>query len=75
MRIYDRDGIERDEDWLRQEFGAVQVEQGDDPWHVAELRESVGPTAIVVTVKDREGNRVQGALVARWWPAGGPILN
>ena len=68
MKIYDKSGTERDQAWLQQEFGAVKVDEGDGDWHVAELRESEGPAATVVTVLDADGKPVQGALVARWWP-------
>jgi len=68
MRIYDKDGIPRDWAWLRQQFGAVEVREGQGPWHCVELRESEGPAVIVVTVRDRNGDGIDRAFVARWWP-------
>ena len=68
MKIFDKDGLERDADWLRQEFGAVEVQRGDGDWHVAELREAEGAATIIVTVLDQGSEPVEGALVARWWP-------
>jgi len=68
MRIYDKNGVERDAAWLQQQFGAVDVVPGDGPWRCVELREQEGPATIVVTVKDRNGKGVNRALVARWWP-------
>lgn len=68
MRIIDKDGKVRDWAWLRQEFGTVEVNEGDGPWRCVELREADGAATTIVTVRDRDGNPIAGALVARWWP-------
>ncbi len=68
MRIVDQDGNERDQAWLQQEFGAVEIKAGEGPFSLAELHEAVGPSALVVTLRDEQGAPLQGIKVAFYWP-------
>lgn len=70
MRIYDRNGLERDEAWLRANFGAVEIVGKSDRWFVEEFREVPGNTAMTVTVRDRNGLPVENAVVQFGWPDG-----
>ena len=76
MKIYDKDGTERDWAWLQATFGqGVRVDARPDTekagYVVRELRAKEGPCTIVVNVRDKD-NVVQGGIdVARWWDDGG----
>lgn len=63
MKIFDKNGNEKDIAWLQTEFGAVEVVRAPDgpAWRVTELREADGYAAILVW-------GTPGLRVARWWP-------
>lgn len=76
MKIYDKDGTEKDLGWLAATFGpGVRVDARPDAeragYVVSELRAAEGPCTIVVRAQDRDGNPLGSVPVARWWDAPG----
>ena len=79
MKIYDKNGQQRDAAWLKATFGDVQVfeantSDGADVYRVMELREKCGPASLVVNVRDIQGNAQGNAVVVRFWP-GAPSVS
>lgn len=73
IKVYDWQGNERDIDYLKGEYGDFVVQpaaNGDGPvYKIAVLREQVdAPASILVTVKDKEGQPLEGVPVAWYWP-------
>jgi len=73
MKIFDKDGREQSLSWLQSVFGNVEIHSADasdgaNVFRLAELRESVGPSAVVVAVKDEMGNPMKDVPVIRYWP-------
>lgn len=78
MKIYDVKGQERDMTWLRSVFGDVEIHEantsdGNNVFRLTELRESIGPSSVVIAVKDLAGLPMKGEPVIRYWP-GAPEL-
>ena len=72
MKIYDKDGTERDWAWVQATFGAsVRVDARPDQdapgYEVSELRAKEGPCTIVVNTRDKDNVAQGGIEVARWW--------
>jgi hypothetical protein len=78
-KVTDRQGQERDWDWLIAEFGAIELEFAEVPageglvYRIVELREVEGPAAEVIHVEDQDGNPLEGIRVVRHWPQA-PLL-
>jgi hypothetical protein len=73
LAIYDKYGTEQDWDWLVANFGAVTLERGCGEASVQVLRETEGPTALVVRVENADGDPVENVPVVFYWPAA-PLL-
>jgi hypothetical protein len=68
--IYDKDGIRRDEAWLRQKYGNVQfLDAGAGPkFRLARVDETEGPAVLKVRLLDRQGQPHSSQPVANHWP-------
>jgi hypothetical protein len=72
VTCYDGTGAERDEAWLRANYGAVAV--SGEGYGRVELRESVnGSTALTVTLKGKDGGPLPGQQVRFSWPDGSVV--
>lgn len=70
MEIYDKEGKLQDEAWLLEKFGPVHVSGSSERYHVAEVREIEGPTALTAAVYRANGAPARGVLVTMGWPDG-----
>jgi hypothetical protein len=68
LTIYDLDGNEQDWEWLIDTFGAVTLERGSGAASVTVLDAIEGPTVLVVTVENHDGNPVENVPVVYYWP-------
>ena len=68
--IYDKDGVRRDEAWLRQKYGNVQfLDAGAGPkFRLARVDETEGPAVLKVRLLDRQGQPHSSQPVANHWP-------
>ena len=65
MKIYDHEGQEKGELWLKAQFGPIEINRSSSPaaFRVVELREVIGPSALTVTLRGRSAGQV-----AFFWP-------
>lgn len=74
IQIFDRQGQERDWDWLVASYGAIRVKRAQVPegvtkvYRIVKLQDVEGPAVQVVNVSDQENNPIQGTRVVRRWP-------
>jgi hypothetical protein len=74
MQVLDRQGQERDADWLVSNFGVVCLERpktadaGAKVYRLASVHEVAGPAALVVTVVDEQGKPLAGVQVVHSSP-------
>jgi hypothetical protein len=74
ISIFDRQGQERDWDWLIAEFGAIQVERTPIPegatkvYRIVKLQDAQGPAVQIINIRDQEGSSLEGIRVVRSWP-------
>lgn len=71
LTIYDKEGNEKDWDWLVARFGDVTISQSqaEQAYRVTALREKEGPASLVVKLLDENGNPVVKVPVVRFWPS------
>lgn len=74
VRIFDKQGKERDWTWVQATFGPVKIERTEVPAGVKQvfrlvgLLEREGPAVQVVGVSDAASKPLQGVRVVRQWP-------
>ncbi len=74
VRIFDKQGKERDWTWLQATFGPVRIERTEVPagvkkvFRLVGLLEREGPAVQVVGVSDAASKPLQGVRVVRQWP-------
>lgn len=70
MKIFDKNGNPQSFGWLYSEFGGVKIESAPagSAYRVTELREVVGPAAVVMTVLDGFGLPAKHVPVCWSWP-------
>lgn len=72
--IYDRQGQQRDWDWLVANFGPLSLERAEVPeeeglvFRIVKLQGAEGPAVQVVNVADRDGIPLRDVAVVRYWP-------
>lgn len=68
-RVYDKNGQERDIAWLRSEYGNIQIERATGQrFELTEIRETDGPTVLMVGLIGETGAPHPGQPVGHWWP-------
>jgi hypothetical protein len=72
-QVFDFADVERDWQWLTDNFGDVRVERGDGSASVDRLRAVSGPASITLYVLDSQGDGVGGVPVAFYWPGADPL--
>lgn len=76
MRIYDLHGNEQDEQWLRSNYGDVEIQECiGSAYTVSELREVEGPMAIDVRVRSDVGAPVGGVVAVFWYSTAQELPN
>ena len=74
VRVFDKDGNERDWQWAVDRYGVRLVEadppEGATVYRLTELRQKVGPCGLVVHVQDEDGNPLEGIAVLQGWVDG-----
>lgn len=74
VRIFDKQGKERDWTWLQATFGPVRIDRIEDlagvkqVFRLVGLLEREGPAVQVVGVSDAENKPLKGVRVVRQWP-------
>lgn len=68
--IYDKNGVRRDEAWLRQKYGNVQfLDAGAGPkFRLARVDETEGPAVLKVRLLNQQGLPHSSQPVANHWP-------
>jgi hypothetical protein len=73
VRVFDKDGDERDWDWLQQTFGPVWIQMGDGAACLTELRDEEGPISTTVQLLDADGQPKGGVTVVLYYSSA-PVL-
>lgn len=69
VKIFDAKGAERDMTWLRATYGNVQIESGTGTrFKLVEMRETDGPSVLMVCLLNEQGLPHAGQPVGHWWP-------
>ena len=72
-RIYDKNGVEKDEQWMIAKYGPIEhhmaenLDQDEEFWAVLRIQESIGPASLKVRVLDLDGSPREGEHVAFHW--------
>ena len=78
-KVYDRQGQERNWDWVLAQYGPVTLERAPTSggvtqvYRIVQLREKEGSATQLVNVRDPSGRPLDGITVVRHWP-GAPTL-
>lgn len=79
MKVYDKDGNERDWQWAADRYGVELIEaeppEGATVFRLSEIRQKVGPCGMTVQVEDEDGNRIPGVVVLQGWVDGPELPN
>ena len=68
-KIIDAGGHERDLSWLRATYGNVQIEPATGQrFELIEMRETDGPSVLMVCLLNEQGLPHAGQPVGHWWP-------
>lgn len=68
-KIFDASGQERDLAWLRATYGNVQIERATgERFELIEMRETDGPSVLMVGLLNEHGAPHAEQPVAHWWP-------
>lgn len=69
LKIFDKDGVQRDMDWMRREYGNITVQSAQGKrFKLIEIREHHNDTMLMVGVLNEQGAPHSGQPVAHWWP-------
>jgi len=77
--VIDREGRERDWEWLIANFGAVVLKRATVPagathvYRIIKLVDAEGPAVQIVNVVDQDGTPLEGITVVRHWPDAPPL--